>query len=393
MSTTSSLSDDSDDILALLNPAASISSRSSVFSRNIPISSSNANQSHPKLLNHHFKKDKPINHPFIDSSKTCDDIREIPENVFLDENGIPTDAFLESFKADIHNDSESDEYDSLQHFHNFQQVRPVDHFDHNGRVSQDNHKLLKETSNNRILKVKRRSKGIQTVKVIERTDAIQQFPENESADEDLTDVDFHNFLEPTNVNVKSKKPTYRKLKTKGNTNEKSKVMNNKVVREQLVNFSLQQNDSNNIESDCKIKSLELRLKGQIQTIKTLETQLQESINILRIKDRECQTLQSKVDSLEKKFQHFQLQNVVSSSSTNIESMSSLLKHTEERLKRSKQQIESFKVKANEEQSKRIRVEERIKVYKDYVEKTKVSLSLILLLYQLNIISCRQRIKN
>lgn len=55
-----------------------------------------------------------------------------------------------------------------------------------------------------------------------------------------------------------------------------------------------------IDTEMRLKSLNLRIKGQIQTIRTLESQLQESLEVIDIRNKQLKQEQSKTAMLEKK---------------------------------------------------------------------------------------------
>lgn len=55
-----------------------------------------------------------------------------------------------------------------------------------------------------------------------------------------------------------------------------------------------------IETDAKIRKLNLRLQGQLQTIRTLETQLSDSHEQLESKNKQISQLSTKVKQLESK---------------------------------------------------------------------------------------------
>jgi uncharacterized coiled-coil protein SlyX len=55
-----------------------------------------------------------------------------------------------------------------------------------------------------------------------------------------------------------------------------------------------------IDTELRLKSLNLRIKGQIQTIKTLESQLQESLAVIEIRNKQLKQEQNRTAMLEKK---------------------------------------------------------------------------------------------
>lgn len=64
-----------------------------------------------------------------------------------------------------------------------------------------------------------------------------------------------------------------------------------------------------LDADLRIKSLNLRIRGQIQTIKSLESQLQESTEVINIRNKQLESLQSKLNIAEKKQSILSIRNM------------------------------------------------------------------------------------
>ena len=167
-----------------------------------------------------------------------------PENeIFLTEDGEPTDRFLEAVKADLEFRSEpSDGF-----FHYEQHLRP-----------QEKKKSKRKDLEGDITKKFDRNRS--SVKSKSRTNEDRQF-----FDKNLV----------------------------GKKEEKSSS-NKSVHNDSVPTF---ESDLQFIESDSKVKSYQLRLKGQLQCIKSLERQLHQSQELLSLRDKQLSQLQSKYKNL------------------------------------------------------------------------------------------------
>jgi uncharacterized coiled-coil protein SlyX len=114
-----------------------------------------------------------------------------------------------------------------------------------------------------------------------------------------------------------------------------------------------------ISSETKVKSLELRINGQLKTIRNLETQVSELEQTLKDRNQQIFTLNAKV------------RNLSGSAHGNYE-VRGTNKFATVAAKSDKQQshIELLELRLGDEQSRRQRAEERCKTLRDYLEATK-----------------------
>lgn len=126
-------------------------------------------------------------------------------------------------------------------------------------------------------------------------------------------------------------------------------------------------DTNGLENETKIKSLQLRVKGQLQTIKNLEDKL--GITVAQLEDHKnlLAAAQKKLSAIERK-ERMQFKGL------SKEEHQKTVAQVEDQLLRMRQQYESAHAKFIEEQEKRVKSDERCRSMREHVDRQKSALS-------------------
>jgi hypothetical protein len=133
-----------------------------------------------------------------------------------------------------------------------------------------------------------------------------------------------------------------------------------------------QND--NIESETKLRTLTLRLSGQKSSIKALETQLAEALQMLEIRNQEISQVNSRLRILEVKDKNKITKSTLNNNKHDGESYRLVV----EDLEKCKVMSEIVENRHREEQVRRQRAEERVRLLKVHVDNSKQNHSEILL---------------
>jgi uncharacterized coiled-coil protein SlyX len=128
-----------------------------------------------------------------------------------------------------------------------------------------------------------------------------------------------------------------------------------------------------VEAEARVKGLRLRLSGQLNTIRSLETQLAESGELLGARNKQLAQAHARLKALEPV--------AAAASKATIplgKESAGRVRAAEETAERFKKQADQLQSRLLEEQGRRQRAEEKCRVLKDYAEKSKVTQSVLVL---------------
>jgi hypothetical protein len=309
-------------------------------------------------------------------------------DIFFNDDGEPTDRFLEAIKADLKRfpefskaSGEEEEEEGFQDdYEDFTEARPQypDHFVH------------RQPSETVPKKVSKPQKGIFIDDVEESPHVSRNFrsKKNISAGRSPASSSSVLFNEESTIpfsTVPARKRSNAKSVSKspsdnGTSNravlkeklslDKKNVANvsSKDISSSLMNVSTFIDTNHEIENDSKVKSLQLRIKGQLQCIKSLELQLQNATELLSLRNKQIGQFQAKLKSLSEIYGQQQ--------SLSFQQQQKIYEDSrfQDIIDQYKKQLEIVQNKLQDEISKRHRSEERWKMLKEYAEKSKTRCS-------------------
>jgi uncharacterized coiled-coil protein SlyX len=127
-----------------------------------------------------------------------------------------------------------------------------------------------------------------------------------------------------------------------------------------------------VEAEARVKAVRLRMQGQLQTIKTLEKQLSEALEMLTARNKQLAHVHARLKAIEPKFSAAANSALVSKRMQAEEARS--VGVAEENAAKFKAQADILQGKLLDEQTRRQRVEERARVMKEYADKAKLQCS-------------------
>jgi len=155
-------------------------------------------------------------------------------------------------------------------------------------------------------------------------------------------------------------PDYMQPTTSSTTHTSSYSNNDTIFNTEL--HELEQES----EKDQKVKSLQLRITGQLQTIKSLELQLSSTMELLNQRNKQLVGYENKYKSF------LTNQKRMISQQTKSETYQIEANHYQELIKQYQQEIITLQSKLQQEKILHYRNEERNKVFREAIERMKVS---------------------
>jgi hypothetical protein len=315
---------------------------------------------------------------------------DFDNDIFFNDDGEPTDRFLEAIKADLKRfpefskasgEEEEEEEGFQDDYEDFTEERPhyPDHFVHR----QHSNKSIRETAPKKVSKPK---KGIFTDDIEESPHVYRNVRNKKNipagrSPASSSSVLFNDESSIMSSTVHARKRSNGKSVSKspsdnGTSNrtvlkekpslDKKNVANvsSKDISSSLLNVSTFIDTNHEIENDSKVKSLQLRIKGQLQCIKSLELQLQNATELLSLRNKQIGQFQAKLKSLSEIYSQQQ--------SLSFQQQQKIYEDSrfQDIIDQYKKQLEIVQNKLQDEISKRHRSEERWKMLKEYAEKSK-----------------------
>jgi hypothetical protein len=315
---------------------------------------------------------------------------DFDNDIFFNDDGEPTDRFLEAIKADLKRfpefskasgEEEEEEEGFQDHYEDFTEERPhyPDHFVHR----QHSNKSIRETAPK---KVSKPQKGIFTDDIEESPHVYRNVRNKKNVPAGRSPASSSSVLfndesailsstvharKRSNGKSVSKSPSDNGTSNRTVLKEKPSLdkknvgnVSSKDISSSLLNVSTFIDTNHEIENDSKVKSLQLRIKGQLQCIKSLELQLQNATELLSLRNKQIGQFQAKLKSLSEIYSQQQ--------SLSFQQQQKIYEDSrfQDIIDQYKKQLEIVQIKLQDEISKRHRSEERWKMLKEYAEKSK-----------------------
>lgn len=277
------------------------------------------------------------------------DTTNFDDEIFFNQMGEPTDKFLEALKADLSRVPAEDT--KFKPLHGIKSPKKV--FSQRLKRSDPEKSESEDSDQYSENKAQKKEKKTQKLKP-------EESPRYKKRSTSKTDQPHE-----IEIGLTSRKQMIANEKRKTSHTDqqfsrRTDSLKNGINQSQSISFL---EDNCDIENDMKVKSLQLRLKGQLKCIKSLELQLQNATELLNQRTKQIYQLQAKLKSISDSYNYQQpIHNQVK---LNEES------RFQDMIDQYKRQIEILQSKLQDEVSKRHRSEERWKMMKDYSEKAKI----------------------